>query len=100
MCKINSKSTPREIAKYKSRYGDSDICAKCVSALIEESCDKCGDSVCMSGNCCVTFPHKYNKLYVICKTCVEEIDKQFRLVIYIKKSKTKKRKYSPWNNKI
>jgi len=99
MCEINSKSTPRAIAKYKSRYGCADLCINCEFAVIMISCDKCGDGVCMSERCCVTFPHKYNKLYVLCKTCVEKIDKQFRLVIYFK-NKTKKRKYSPWNNKI
>lgn len=98
MCEINENSTPREIARYKSRYGSVDLCVSCEFAVIIESCDKCGDGVCMKDNCCVTFPHKYNKLYVLCNTFVNKIDKQFKMVIYIKKkqananAKTKKNK--------
>lgn len=72
-------------------------------------CDRCGSGVCY--NCCMSFPHQYDTLFIVCNNCSAEIEKKFKpnlsidlgklrlLKQRIKKNKTYARRKSNLNNK-
>jgi len=39
-------------------------------------CDRCGTGTCF--DCCLSFPHQYDTLFVICNNCSAEIEKKFK----------------------
>ena len=54
----------------------TDPCDICDAANITDMCDKCGSGVCCNDICGLTFPHKYNTTYIVCATCVDQINKK------------------------
>ena len=72
-------------------------CEICDTAKITNSCNKCGSGVCDDNICCLKFPHKYNTTFIVCATCVEQIEKKLIPLIDIGKLKLLKSKIK--NNK-
>lgn len=53
-----------------------DPCDMCDAANITESCNKCSSGVCDDNICSLKFPDRGETIFVVCATCVEEIDKK------------------------
>ena len=69
-----------------------DPCEMCDAANVTDSCDKCGSGVCDDNICRLNFPHKHNTRYIVCATCVEQIDKKLIPLIDLGKLKMLKLK--------
>lgn len=63
-------------------YGDIDldICNECTLCKVNDSCNKCGEGVCISTQCCELFPHYSNTTFVICRSCVTNIDNKLQVL--------------------
>ena len=73
-------------------YHEDDGCEICTDNFACECCDRCGESVCSSDDCCMIFPHYYNTKYVICRGCFDLIDKKLKVLVdYDKLSLLKKK---------
>ena len=59
---------------------DDETCNECNLGQIEESCNKCGEGVCIENKCCETFPHYHNTLFIICRACVTKIEKKLYIL--------------------
>lgn len=53
-----------------------DECDICEEKQQINCCDKCGNGICYT--CCLSFPHQYDTLFVICNKCSSEIEKKFK----------------------
>ena len=82
----------RSIEKYISLYGEDDVCGMCTGALISNTCDKCGESICAKESCGLTFPEKYNTTYVLCMGCIDYVSKDLHLLIDMGKIEPLKKK--------
>jgi len=99
---MNSSSLKRTKGLKKSFSMDNDeLCNECENEFVFDSCNKCANGVCSHKDCCITFPHYYGKLYILCNSCVSSIEK--KLKVYIdddkiklikKKAETKRRQIS------
>jgi len=69
-----------------------DPCEMCDAANVTDSCDKCGSGVCDDNICRLNFPHRHNTIYIVCATCVEQIDKKLIPLIDLAKLKLLKSK--------
>ena len=56
------------------------LCNECDLYEMEDSCNKCGEGVCNNKLCCELFPHYGNTSFIICRSCVNEIDKKLQLL--------------------
>ena len=65
----------------------TDECDVCEEKNVINCCTRCGNSICY--NCCITFPHHHNTLYVICNNCSDEIGKKFTPTLVIDREKLK-----------
>ena len=98
--KLKPNSPKNVVRRFISRYGDDDICYICTSEMIQVCCNKCGDGVCTNNSCCMTFPDRYDKLYIICNNCVKAIDEKLELLIDMGKLDSLKRKILNFETKI
>lgn len=57
-----------------------EICNECNTDWIEETCNKCGEGVCMNDKCCEKFPHYFNTNFIICRECATEIEKKLHVL--------------------
>jgi hypothetical protein len=53
-----------------------DPCDMCDAANITESCNKCCRGVCDDNICSLKFPDRGETTFIVCATCVEEINKK------------------------
>ena len=68
-------------------------CELCSERQIYAQCDRCGESVCNSEpSCGMIFPHHYNTEFVVCKTCVADIEAKLKPVINIEELRLLKRR--------
>jgi len=67
--------------------GVYDPCDMCDAANITESCNKCCRGVCDDNICSLKFPHRGGTSFIVCATCVEEIDNKLILLIDLGKLK-------------
>ena len=58
-----------------------DICVECNKQKYQECCDRCGNAVCFNKSCCEVFPHYFNSLFVVCRSCNDEISSKFKIQI-------------------
>ena len=58
-----------------------DICVECNKQKYQECCDKCGNAVCLNKCCSEVFPHYYDSLFVVCRTCNDEISSRLKIQI-------------------
>ena len=56
------------------------LCNECELYEMEESCNKCGEAVCSNNLCCELFPHYSNTNFIICRSCVNEVDKKLQVL--------------------
>ena len=45
----------------------------------EQCCNLCGNIVCLSNDCCTTFPHYNNTTFIICTGCYNNFDKNLKV---------------------
>ena len=64
-----------------SRYDNLDLCNECNSQVVRESCNRCGEGVCLGTNCCLTFPHYKDTLFVVCLDCSKQIESKLKVLI-------------------
>jgi hypothetical protein len=94
---MNSYGNKTKITRKRKRglfggYDEDDACGICDVNFGCECCDRCGESVCTTDECCMIFPHYYNTKYVICRGCVDLIDKKLKVLVdYDKLSLLKKK---------
>jgi len=98
--KLKPNSPVSVVQRYINIHGDDDICINCTSEMIEVSCNKCGEGVCTNDSCCMIFPDRYDKLYIICNNCAKAIDKKLKLLIDMSKLDLLKRKILNFETKI
>uniref|UniRef100_A0A6C0IJ73 Uncharacterized protein n=1 Tax=viral metagenome TaxID=1070528 RepID=A0A6C0IJ73_9ZZZZ len=67
-----------------------DYCTTCETKKVIQCCDKCGDSVCENTECCTIYPQHNREDTVLCKYCVDAVEKKFKEV---KEPEPKKHKY-------
>ena len=48
---------------------EMETCNECNIEAIVDTCNKCGNGVCRSDNCCLSFPDRYNTTFIICNGC-------------------------------
>ena len=63
-------------------YDREDACSVCCANTVDDCCNKCGDAVCASNQCCSVFPYYKNTAYVVCRVCYETIDRKLKAVVY------------------
>jgi hypothetical protein len=68
-----------------------DPCDMCDAANITESCNKCCRGVCDDNICSLKFPDRGETTFIVCATCVEEIDKKLIPLIDLGKLKLLKK---------
>ena len=74
-----------------------DLCNECDHNIIFHECNKCGNGVCNSIECSLSFPHYRNTEFIICNGCYKTIDYKLlnydHLLIYkfLKKNMRKRR---------
>ena len=74
-----------------------DLCNECDHNIIFHECNKCGNGVCRSAECHLTFPHHGNTQFIICNDCYKIIDNKLlnynHLLVYkfLKKNMRKRR---------
>ena len=86
--KMSNTSDEHMIASLFYQNSDAkDECDVCEEKKIINCCDRCGSGICY--NCCITFPHHYNTLYIICNNCSDEIGKKFTPTLGIDREKLK-----------
>ena len=56
-------------------------CNECNLEPIIISCNKCANSVCKQ--CAWEFPHYYNAIFCLCKSCFDSIDNKLILLLYV-----------------
>jgi len=71
--------------------GVYDPCDMCDAANITESCNKCCRGVCNDNICSLKFPDRGETTFIVCATCVEEIDKKLIPLIDLGKLKLLKK---------
>ena len=76
MSLTTSQSNPWTSLIDKEAY----MCNECRSDAIEDTCNKCGEGVCMNNKCCEQFPHYYNTTFIICRQCANEIEKKLHIL--------------------
>jgi hypothetical protein len=59
---------------------EGNMCNECKSERIEETCNRCGEGVCMDDKCCEKFPHYYDTKFIICRDCATEIEKKLHIL--------------------
>ena len=74
-----------------------DECDICNEKRIINCCNRCGNAICF--NCCLSFPHHYDTLFVICNNCSDEIGKKFTPTLIIDKGKLRLLKQKIRKNK-
>ncbi len=62
-------------------YDTEDACSVCGANHVDNCCNKCGDAVCASNQCCSVFPYYQNTAYVVCRVCYESIDRKLKAVV-------------------
>ncbi len=68
-------------------------CELCSEREIHAQCDRCGESVCNSDpHCCMIFPHHHNSEFIVCQTCVADIETKLKPVINMEDLRLLKRK--------
>lgn len=68
-----------------------DPCDMCDANNITESCNKCCRGVCNDNICSLKFPDRGETTFIVCATCVEEIDKKLIPLIDLGKLKLLKK---------
>ena len=68
-------------SKRISLFYDIEKCNECDDRQIEECCNKCGEGVCLSSQCCELFPHYHNSNYTICRQCTDKIEKDLLVLL-------------------
>jgi hypothetical protein len=63
------------------RYDPEDACNVCSANCVDDCCNKCGEAVCASNQCCTVFPRYKNAAYVVCRICYESIDRKLKAVV-------------------
>ena len=53
---------------------EMETCNECNIEAIVDTCNKCGNGVCRSDNCCLSFPDRYNTTFIICNGCCKAIE--------------------------
>lgn len=66
---------------FKKYIDKDDLCNECEKYHPSYCCNKCANSICSNDKCRWLFPHYNQTNYVICASCVEEIDKNLTLLI-------------------
>lgn len=66
---------------FKKYIDKDDLCNECENYHPSYCCNKCANSICSNDKCRWLFPHYNQTNYVICASCVEEIDKNLTLLI-------------------
>lgn len=64
--------------KYSVEYMDH--CAVCDTKTVIACCDKCGDAVCESQECCTIYQQYKKEDAILCQYCVHEIEQKFKMV--------------------
>jgi hypothetical protein len=55
------------------------VCEMCLVYPSTSQCNRCGESVCEVGDkCCMVFPHYNTDTFVVCSSCVQDVEKKFR----------------------
>jgi hypothetical protein len=73
--------TGKRIYKYSDfEEEEEDACCECSEIRVQECCNKCGSGVCLRVSCCQVFPHYNKNMYIICNTCVSNVEKKLRPV--------------------
>ena len=86
---------------FKTRIDKDDLCNECEDYHPSYCCDKCANSICSNDKCSWLFPHYNRTNYVICASCVEEIDKKLTLLVdYSKLVLLKKKIHNRLNRTI
>lgn len=67
-------------------------CYECEESVYNEFCNECGITICLDSNCCQTFPHYNNTLYVVCNSCIRSIESKLVLQIDYTKLNSLKQK--------
>ena len=63
------------------RYDQEDACNVCSTNCVDDCCNKCGEAVCASNQCCTVFPRYKNAAYVVCRICYDTIDRKLKAVV-------------------
>ena len=75
--KMSNTNDEHMIASLFYQNSDAkDECDVCEEKKIINCCNRCGNSICYQ--CCMSFPHQYNTLFIICNNCSDEIERKFR----------------------
>ena len=64
--------------KYSIEY--MDYCSGCDTKIVIACCDKCGDAVCNSSECCTKYERYKNENIILCKFCIHIIENKFKLL--------------------
>ena len=75
-----------------TQISEIDYCNECDKEMRILCCEKCAESVCITGKCSLTFPHHNDTLYVICRTCSTKIEKKLKVLLDLDKLKLLKKK--------
>jgi hypothetical protein len=70
-----STLTPSTFEQY------DELCTECSTNTIVDSCNKCGDGVCSNDNCCNVYPHYNKSMYIICRSCFQDINSRLYALI-------------------
>ena len=73
--------TTQDKRQFKMKFKDIEFCNECDMNPMVESCNKCGEAVCMSETCCHLFPHKHDTVYVVCMGCTRDIESKLKVLI-------------------
>jgi|UniRef100_A0A6C0CJH1 predicted amidophosphoribosyltransferase len=61
-------------------FTEWDRCIQCDDKQAKDVCQNCGDVICLSSKCALTFPHKNNSQFSVCKRCEKKISNKFKMV--------------------
>ena len=62
-------------------YPSTNNCCECETRITDVKCSNCDFHVCEKKKCSFKFEQYNNITKIICKTCYDEIDEKFKLVI-------------------
>jgi hypothetical protein len=62
-------------------YDQEDACNVCATNCVDDCCNKCGEAVCSSDQCCYVFPYYKNTAFVVCRVCCDRIDRKLKAVV-------------------
>jgi len=71
---------------------DDEFCNECNTNRLIECCNKCGEGVCVNDNCSTIFPHYKNTVFVLCRSCSDQIESKLKVVIDLDKLRLLKNK--------